>query len=297
VVVQQQRFVVVHKGHELQPGIATQQPQPTNSSTPNRRYMSSVEIPAEQLESLKAGMRVRKQFRSKSESAAANTDSSFHSSSTIEQHDEMVNVAFHHDNTAIRHEHRHRSTTVIPNIQQRSHHHQPSNNILAVSLKSLKYPQPEKQTMTDELSGQRGEEEEARRRVAQSEINAKNEILEKFQREMEELKHMLNEKNELINRQSEQQRQLNEIKSTEIVLCQQKNENLNLLLENQRVELAALKNKLSMLFFYSIRVAKCKTRRIVSEVKNSFKSIFIRFGGFCQKNVFLDFFQPKEVRL
>jgi hypothetical protein len=189
--------------------------------------MSSVEIPAEQLENLKAGMSLRKKFRSKSESAACTSEDS------LVDNDFEMNLAFNDSDRK-----RHKSVTVVPNVKN-PRQSQASQNILAVSLKSLKYPQPEKQTMTDENCAVNEENR------IQNELNLKNEILQKFQLETEELKKMLNEKNELINRQNEQQRQLNEIKSTEIALCQQKNENLNTLLDNQQSELLALKNKLS----------------------------------------------------
>lgn len=194
---------------------------------PTRKYTSTVEIPAEQLELMKKRENRIKvtRFRSKSESASLDEEED----TLIESSAEMMNQAFNSTR-------RHKSVTVV-STKRKKRTNEPNGNILAVSLKSVKYPQPEKQTMTEEI--------EAADSRKKADLPVNTEIIEKFKKEVDDLKQMLNEKNELINRQSEQQRQLNELKASEIIICQQKNDNLSKMLENQKLEMLSLKNKMS----------------------------------------------------
>ena len=218
--------------------------------SPNRKYTSSIEIPAEQLESLKCGMKVTKKFRSKSESFSEESRNS-------EDNEYDMNLAFNNgvsNSKTLKRQSLHKSVISLSNPHR--HNQNENRNSLKVSLKSFKYPQPEKQTMTDNIDTVNDKSlvitNSNNNNSNMNENETKNEILEKFQKEVNELKRMLIDKNELINRQHEQQRQLNDLKSSEIMICQQKNENLNKLLENQKLELLNLKNILSKLFILYI---------------------------------------------
>jgi hypothetical protein len=206
------------------------------SKEKNRTYMSSIEIPAEHLQQHKEKQNRFKQ-RSKSESASEYMDSA---SNRFDLNDESFNDAC--GNKKVLRKKRCKSSELIAsNVVKKIY--PAESNILSVSLKSLKLPQPEKETMTEENFFKTSKEN---RDHVINETNRNNRLMiEKFQREIDELRLILNEKNQLLSLQGEQQRQMNDLKTNEIMICHQKNENLNRMLENQKFEIINLKNKLS----------------------------------------------------
>lgn len=160
----------------------------------DKKYTSSIEIPAEKLETFKNGPNKR----SKSENSSRKTSTYCSSDSDTSHYKEK----------------RAKSVVQFKNPLEQ--------NALSVSLKSLKRPGPEKQTMTESFISS-----------------------EKYQREIDDLKKALNQKNEIINRQLDQQRQMDEIKSNEILLNGRKTEILNRKLLQQADEIDSLKAQLN----------------------------------------------------
>ncbi|CAF0855532.1 unnamed protein product [Brachionus calyciflorus] len=156
----------------------------------DKKYTSSIEIPADQLENFKNGLRDR---RSRSENSSRKTSTS--------DEEECASS---------------RSKRAKSSVVQ-------FKNPLSVSLKSVKRPGPEKETMTD---GNKSDNE-------------------KYQKEIDELKKIVSQKNEIINRQHDQQRQLDELKANELKINAQKNEILNRRLQEQNEEIQLLKNQLN----------------------------------------------------
>lgn len=103
--------------------------------------------------------------------------------------------------------------------------------IMSVSLKSLKVPQPEKQTMTEHVSTSSNSE--------------------KIHREIDDLKRALNEKNEIISRQHDQCKQIADLKSNEMQIFSHKTDSLNKQVEEQKNEILSLKNKLGKNSFFA----------------------------------------------
>ena len=166
--------------------------------SPDRRYMSSIEIPAEQIELLKQRAFVRCRSLSSSNSFSSMNES------------EITNKK------------RHKSA-----VQINDHPQLHSNcNLVSVSLKSLKVPQPEKQTMTE-----------------QDELVTN---LDKSHKEIESLKRALTEGKELI----EMQRKQNEYQQKELLKLNEEkikdlmsNENLIRQLDEQKYVIENLKTK------------------------------------------------------
>lgn len=165
------------------------------SCSPEKKYTSSVEIPAEQLENFKKCdvKKSRCTLRRKSESVSS------------------------------------LSSSVSRSSREKKRPAEDNVNFLSVSLRTLKIPQPDKQTMTEETYFKEKE---------------------KFALDLAEMKRQLDEKNEIIARMQEQHRQLGDLKSNELMILTKKCENLNSVIENQRDEISGLKNKLSTFTFW-----------------------------------------------
>lgn len=166
------------------------------SVSPERKYLSSIEIPAEQLENVKMGYANGKKL---------NRSRSFGEASSRTSRSEASDNDDYNGKTKKRHKSALQFRTVEPN-----------NNLLSISLKSLKLPQPEKETMTEFIDNQQ---------------------------EVDELKKLLWDKDELINTLKEQYKNLMDMKHNDNEMGNQKYENLLKLVENQNIEINAQKNE------------------------------------------------------
>jgi hypothetical protein len=160
------------------------------NGSPSRKYISSIEIPAEQLEELKNQRASSLRRRTKSMSSTTSDEE-----------------AIEHSHNHQKYHKRHKSVVHFKNAYTDKELN--SKNLLQVSLKSTKLPQPEKQTMTEE-----------------------NSDLERIKRENDQLRADLIEKETVIEKLSAQ--------STET------SENLNKLIEQQNIEIVNLKNELNL---------------------------------------------------
>ena len=178
----------------------------------DKKYTSSIEIPAEKVETFKKGH----SKRSKSENSSRKTNTSFSSDSETNDYRDK----------------RAKSVVQFKNPLE--------NNALSVSLKSLKRPGPEKQTMTESFGTSS----------------------EKYQKEIDDLKKALNQKNEIINRQLDQQRQIEELRSNDSLLNGRKNDALSRKLLQQADEISSLKAQL-----HEILNDRHKNKEVKSENK------------------------------